>query len=648
MGRPYQQELNKIENTYNWAMSLDISKLKETIKSSLHLPLVAVGSGGSLTAAEVMVTCHQTYFKGLARSTTPLELISCLPSNGNVAVWFFSASGKNVDIQNAFKHSLLCEPKSISAMIGRVKSPIAKLCSAYQYANIFECELPAGRDGFLATNSLLAFSVLIVRAYQELNIKQEKLPANYKDLVKMCMPISFESNQLEADSKDVLSRSVLHVLYGNDLKSAAIDLESKFIEAGLQSVHLADFRNFAHGRHHWFAKNAKNSSIIALSTFSDATLAENTIKLIPSEIPQLHISIKADGGKASVVGIILSLYLTGYLGKIRGIDPGKPGVPSFGSRIYNLKTNAGFRKKVSTVEMAIRRKTGCSIDQLTGQRRKNWESAYGEFLGRLENVSFRGIVLDYDGTVVDTRDRFNPPSDVVAKEIIRLLKSGIHIGFATGRGKSIHKDLRNFIPESLWPLILVGYYNGAELLFLNDLTLPDGSEEPIKALEFSLRKLTENLEISSLAKVESRKHQLTVTSHHFIPEGYLWDLAQNELWSNENAGNIFRSSHSIDVVGRDVTKYSVIKKMMGLVGKESNILCIGDRGRWPGNDAALLSHTFSLSVDEVSPSFATCWNIAPAGIRGPQALLYYLRNLRIKVGRKNAPTASFNGLEDKK
>lgn len=62
---------------------------------------------------------------------------------------------------------------------------------------------------------------------------------------------------------------------------------------------------------------------------------------------------------------------------------------------------------------------------------------------------------------------------------------------------------------------------------------------------------------------------------------------------------------------------------------DSRILCIGDKGRWPGNDFDLLSEPFSLSVDEVSSDPVTCWNLAPAGYRGIQATLYYLDHMRI-------------------
>jgi hypothetical protein len=68
-----------------------------------------------------------------------------------------------------------------------------------------------------------------------------------------------------------------------------------------------------------------------------------------------------------------------------------------------------------------------------------------------------------------------------------------------------------------------------------------------------------------------------------------------------------------------------------LVGEAETtaVLCIGDRGRWPGNDFALLQEPYSLSVDEVSPDPNTCWNLAPPGHRGIQVTLDYLQSLEL-------------------
>ena len=98
------------------------------------------------------------------------------------------------------------------------------------------------------------------------------------------------------------------------------------------------------------------------------------------------------------------------------------------------------------------------------------------------------------------------------------------------------------------------------------------------------------------------------------------------------------STRSVDVIPMTTTKLTVLRALNG-IRPDSTFLCIGDRPRWPGNDAELLTHDFSLSVDEVAGSPTGVWNLAPAGVLGSAALRYYLgqiatrpRHFKIRVG----------------
>jgi len=96
----YNQELEQIPNTIAWALDFQIDKLASHIKDSLDLPLFAVGSGGSFSAANMAVLLHQRSGK-IANAFTPLNfanLINVIPNNN---VLLLSASGKNPDINSA-------------------------------------------------------------------------------------------------------------------------------------------------------------------------------------------------------------------------------------------------------------------------------------------------------------------------------------------------------------------------------------------------------------------------------------------------------------------------------------------------------------------------------------------------------------------
>jgi hydroxymethylpyrimidine pyrophosphatase-like HAD family hydrolase len=643
MGKPYSAELAKLAETYKWAASQNNALLMDAVRAAGHLPLLAVGSGGSLTAAEVMASCHQRTFHSLGRAVTPLELVSALPANREVSVWFFSAGGGNVDIRRAFKHALLSEPRQVAAVVGRHGSKMASVLSEHQYADLIEMELPAGRDGFLATNSLLAFTTLICNAYDAVSGKLGKKYASFDELMQAVLPQDLQLNDINVMSEKLWEKPVIHVIYSNELKSAAVDIESKFVEAGLSSIHLADFRNFAHGRHHWFAKHQDTSAILALSVPSDADLALKTLSLLPAAIPKLHVPFQETGSPAIIAGVALSLYLAGFAGKARKIDPGRPGVPDFGSKLYNLRADSGFIRTLKQSHVAIQRKVGTLMASLSSDRKKRWERAYHSFREEILKAEFRGIVLDYDGTIVDTRNRYLPPNSEVVDEINRLLRHGVVLGFATGRGKSIRVDLRKVIPREYWDQVVVGYYNGAEIAHLDQDDMPDGVSPPCSDLQDIFQSLQDHIEIMSLAKISGRKYQLTVEPTDVLPEKMLWELAQCELRGDcVSAPTIFRSSHSVDILAQGVSKMSVIAAVLNKIGTNGDVLAIGDRGKWPGNDSSLLKHVHSLSVDEVSSSPDTCWNVCPPGVRGVQGTAFYFHQLIKKPGSASSSIIKYN------
>jgi hypothetical protein len=98
-----------------------------------------------------------------------------------------------------------------------------------------------------------------------------------------------------------------------------------------------------------------------------------------------------------------------------------------------------------------------------------------------------------------------------------------------------------------------------------------------------------------------------------------------------NGFRVMRSGHSVDVVPDAVSKVAVVECLIerGAGGVTDAVLRIGDRGRWPGNDAQLLASPYGLSVHEVSSDAHSCWNIAPPGQRGWQATLWCLRHLKV-------------------
>ena len=202
--------------------------------------------------------------------------------SSNAAIWLLSAGGGNVDILAAFQALAAREPRQLSILCGKTTSPLAEAAREHAYSDLVIYEPPTGRDGFLATNSLLAFVTLLARAYgsefEECSPEFDTRAANILTLLR-------NDEHWETWHKLTIplwTRNTTLVLHGPTTRIGAIDLESKFTEAAVGNLQIADYRNFAHGRHHWLAKRASESAVLAF--VSDVRLKGSNLWLTINDL----------------------------------------------------------------------------------------------------------------------------------------------------------------------------------------------------------------------------------------------------------------------------------------------------------------------------------------------------------------------------
>lgn len=633
MAKPYQDEMARLTETLQWAESLDLSALRQALRSALLGPLVAVGSGGSLSAAHALARFHRLASGHVSTVLTPLESTG-VRHDFETAVWLLSASGSNVDIVRAAKALAIQEPRQLAALVGRNDSKVGQIARSHPYIDLLAYAPPTGKDGFLATNTLLGAVAILGRAYTEV---VNGLAAWDSDGLQTVRDAADAGSSLVKHWREITEplwdRDTTVILHGADCALGAVDLESKFTEAALGHAQIADFRNFAHGRHHWLAKRANESGVVAFIGGDDTDLADRTLALLPPEIPVARIEVSGSPIHTNLVALIAAFRLTDWVGQARGIDPGDPGVPEFGRRIYHLSPTtssksplpAGLTRRAAA---AIERKSGRTVQQLAASSELAlWRDSFRIFQRALTTTTIGSVLLDYDGTVVDTRHRFDPPGTDIQKEIVRLLESGIGIGIATGRGRSARLAFREVIPAQLWSRVVVGYYNGAEVSTLDDDATPQIDQTPVPELRDIARELLLQPDLAALTQQDHRRNQLTVTAQGGLHETRIWEIVQTVVRQSSLDVTVVRSSHSIDVLSSTATKLAVVPHLRRLA-HEGSILAIGDRGRWPGNDYELLSLPLSLSVDESSSSRDTCWNLGAPGQRGSAITIEYLRALQ--------------------
>jgi hypothetical protein len=234
MGRNYGKELLKLPATYEWCRKTDVSELANFLQSSSGKSMTFVGSGGSYAVAAFGAALHELYAERLARAATALDVASSAAAR-NSSVLFITAGGKHADVLGAFKFVAEREPELFGAFCGSRSGPLAELATRYAKASFLSFALPQGKDGFLATNSVLAFATLLLKAYWAAHSLPNTLPP-FKDIVPE-HTIDFLGLTHEATAAVWECPNIL-LLYGPSAAPAALDFESRFHEAGLAAVQL--------------------------------------------------------------------------------------------------------------------------------------------------------------------------------------------------------------------------------------------------------------------------------------------------------------------------------------------------------------------------------------------------------------------------
>ena len=617
MGKPFKGELEKLSETIRWAEQQDVTRLARFLfAENKQTPLVCIGSGGSLSACYYVAMLYKQRNGVLAQAMTPLQLMfSGREIIRSSKLLFLSASGKNKDILNAIKYGVKYNETGIMSLTLRKNNPTEELLEQHPKVLRWCEDIPSEKDGFLATNSLLAtFTLLCKAADSKVN------------------EVKFQDLQPETCNLKLDTLQNFIVMYGATGEPVAWDIESKLTEAALGSALLSDYRNFGHGRHHWFDKRGENSGIIALVTPVERELAYKTIGSLPKSVPVIYIETELDGPQASIDMLLKAFLFVNDLGEARGIDPGKPGVPGYGRILYNLdyfKLTNCILPAEKTLDVAVLRKLGMAGKE-NAPLWAHYSEACQRFVRQLNRGQFTTVAFDYDGTLSasDRKSRFtNRLCDEIIDALMPLLENGVQIVVATGRGKSVGESFQESIEQKYWPQIKVGYYNGACLLVL-------GEEDKLKAwkkqpFDSELKALEEELKLRLSKgcvpyKFEERSLQLSIGGEMTQTESQLvYEICREIIWDKQMKGiRVWCSSHSMDiVVYREVSKLRVIED-------PEYTLCIGDYGTLEGNDYELLTSKYSLSVDRVSKNAECCWNIAPSGMKGLDATLFYISRMK--------------------
>lgn len=601
----YDSELEGLRTAYLEALTRPNEEaLTRAARFCAGRSVIAVASGGAFPSARLAAWLHTARTGLFALAMTPLDYIGSPMPSETVTVTLLSATARHPDTElvaaaaiDRGHRVLLVTQRRPGEVKGALAHPSVELLTVPQ---------PGGRDGFLATQSLLVTATTLARLYRPTGT--DALLPDLPALNERPAPMPLRERTL--------------ILHGSVEHPAADDLEARLSETGLAAVQVADYRTLAHGRHFGLSRHLGTTTVISIAGPDNFSLAERTLSLLPAETDIIRLRT----GLAGVTGVldllVQSMGLPPEAARAQGVHLSRPGVPVFGRRLYHLKPSSVIKSQ--TPVPVLRKLIAANLPR--EDRAAEWYTdALDDWVGHLHEQRIGALVLDYDGTVVATEARYDLPTEPVKAALTELLSRGLPIAFASGRGDSLHRDLRQWVPPSAWPQVFLGLHNGAWQLRLDEPADNEPGERELLLREAAkrLKGYPENVLARRLSP-----SQLTVTS----PDPLLPVAAMNALvYAALHAApaldvRVGNSGHSVDVTAAACGKHVVVERMAAAHGP---VLAVGDHGDQGGNDFDLLAATpWSLSVDRCSADPGRCWSLAPQGVTGPAALVALLSGMK--------------------
>lgn len=618
MGKRFIDELQQLPMTMQWAASQDVELLRRAIQLYSDRGLLAVGSGGSFTAAAFVADRHFRAHGRPSQAITPLEVFQ-VPTNAaaHAAGFLLSAEGKNHDILAAAKQLRLRACPTIGLTL-RSTSPLVELSDETGAVSLATYDMPWGKDGYLATNSLVATLILLWRAYAA--------DAEFAAELPLLANWYLRFDQRIRRFGDIKRSGRALVLHGTVGRIGAIDLESKLTEGALAFGQVCNFRQFAHGRHLQLSPLSEPVSVVSFSTEGDPLAAE-TIRLLPKDAePVLDVALpRISDAAAEIAGVLAAMVIT-RAWATEDIDPGQPAVMQFGRDLHALDVSILVSHDLPPTPAILRKQFSGDPPEVVIEHARS-------YVKRLQTARLRLLVFDFDGTLCDTVKRFEGLDSGIATELTRLARGGVHLALATGRGTKLRKVLQDKLPADVWPMITMGCYSGSFIFGLTDTNAGAPPADP---------RLTELAQWLRKSRAVSTRVEPCVDAGQLGLRGVFGRdkerlIAAINEWvaqQGHQGWRAFSSGHSVDVITEKTGKLLVVQAASQRLGLNplTQVLRVGDGGDFGGNDFELLSEGLALSVDAVPPGVEQCWSLLPRMVSGVRGAMYYLQHLEAAAG----------------
>lgn len=622
----FASKIDGLPGTLDLLRAWDPQPMTAAVAAGRGRNAVAVGSGGSAVVATFFARCRETLFGQTTAVCTPLTLSVTNLDLSNTDVWLFSASGDNGDIRAAVAAARTRRAAGVHLVTRDGSGRAALMVSDLEQGRVHTFPVADRKDGFLATHSLAGSLGALLLGCDAASSN----PVGGRLLERLIERVQTGGLKSEGpDPASVLASmrrgDTLVLLADPQLATVSTLIDTSAWEASLCPVQTTDMRNFAHGRHSWLHHCASDTVVLALTGLETRQLWQDIAGRLPQGVRNVAVDHGDCGRFRNAVGAITGLAFIEAIGCGVGIDPGKPGIAGFGRELYN---DEGLPELVAAIGCGVVQKRSAVFEWDDPDRTEDClRRVEGERLALLDRAAIGAIVLDYDGTVVASDRREEPPDQSILDELVRLDGCGVRIAVATGRGGSVAEMLRSVLPEAMHARVMVGYYNGGHIQGLDvDITEnPPADDGDVASVVAWIRG---GSHLADYGGLRDSGVQASVRLAALVDaDGFIADLGRQEEMTSGRLRAV-RSGHSVDVVPAATSKLAVVERIRDKMAAGLIVLTFGDSGEAGGNDHELLRGPNGISVGRVCGSSDGVWALLGTSFRGPAALLRILAAIR--------------------
>lgn len=619
----FTEKLDTLPDTLALMRGFQRDDLRDALERARTRRVMAVGAGGSYVSAAYLATCRRTLGHAATVVQTPMEAVVDCDNLQDAEVWIFSASANNADAA-AVAHA--ARDRGCASLVLCTRSPDGSVARWIREhgGEVLVFPVAVLKDGYLASHSLIASVVGIFLAAEDLgDVQSESSLDVLIDSLNHNLNPKVRANRQQEIANLTNGATIIAIIDPLLMPLRAL-IETSIWEAAICPIQVTDMRNFGHGRHSWLHHYGDQTWIFTATGILSRVSWEVIHSAMPEQTPVIVNDYGSCGRLETAKAVIDGLGWIEAMGANVGIDPGKPGTGEFAGAMYDdeslndlaVQLSPPIRQKLSAAVMRGTR----SLD--VAQTANN----FNRYVRNLCNTDIGGLVLDYDGTVVTTEGRFEPADAAIVKELVRIHSLGVVIAFASGRGKSLGRDLRRVLPRSMAAETVVGYYNGGHLRMASvDIDATSERPEPNSCILEIAHWMETQPNLLRPCNLELKEVQVTVNKSDILrPHTFVQELCQCSAIAEGRAA-VVASAHSYDVIPSTSSKLRVLEVVTDRVGTDRAVVSIGDSGAQMGNDHALISGPYGVSVGAISDDPAGCWSLFGTLTTGPAALLRILK-----------------------